>query len=261
MGGKNYFHSRELIVREQLLTRQDFFDDTSFNSVIEDRVLQGKRPPIPECPAAYQALIEMCWSQYPPQRPTFTKIVELLSELEAQFPPVNSSPDIDWVRHSISKKFTRSRLSLSASQIFNTSALNLSPSSSSASFHTENSSDSLTSSSHSYDASLTSSAASDTSSAVNRRSSQTAFDFLTKLGKKVSDSQEHEQLGKNNDDDDDGDESSSSSSPESSPTTERRSNPNSPRNAPEKEPKSSKVRDTPSLTAFDFLAKLGAKQK
>lgn len=48
----------------EIVTRQNFFGETSFLSVIEEKVLRGERPPIPsDCLPAYAALISDMWHQ------------------------------------------------------------------------------------------------------------------------------------------------------------------------------------------------------
>jgi hypothetical protein len=50
---------------------------------IEDAVLKGERPPIPEdTPATIVKLMSDSWHQQPDQRPTFAELLERLLELE-----------------------------------------------------------------------------------------------------------------------------------------------------------------------------------
>ena len=51
------------VIYWEILTRQKFFGDQAFLSAIEDLVLQGRRPPVPECPInGYVNIITDCWS-------------------------------------------------------------------------------------------------------------------------------------------------------------------------------------------------------
>ncbi len=42
----------------ELLTQKDYFGEITFMSELEDKVINGKRPPIPECYPEYSALIQ-----------------------------------------------------------------------------------------------------------------------------------------------------------------------------------------------------------
>jgi serine/threonine protein kinase len=54
------------VILWELLTREPFFGHVRFMSRLEDMVLAGQRPPIPDdCPPAYRSLIEACWAQQP----------------------------------------------------------------------------------------------------------------------------------------------------------------------------------------------------
>mmetsp|Transcript_13456 Transcript_13456/g.18567 ORF Transcript_13456/g.18567 Transcript_13456/m.18567 type:complete len:864 (+) Transcript_13456:1-2592(+) len=83
------------VVLWELLTREDFFGDTGFNSEIEKRVLEGKRPEIPaSCPASYAQLVQECWSPQPKNRPEFkdikSRLQEIKKELCIEFPGLHS---------------------------------------------------------------------------------------------------------------------------------------------------------------------------
>jgi serine/threonine protein kinase len=54
------------VILWELLTRKAFFGEIRFMSRLEDKVLSGARPPIPDdCLPAYRRLIEDCWAQQP----------------------------------------------------------------------------------------------------------------------------------------------------------------------------------------------------
>jgi len=72
------------VILWELLTRETFFSDISFNYVIAEKVMAGKRPPIPDCPPNYRSLIEMCWAQNPKERPTFKDIKIRLGDQKKQ---------------------------------------------------------------------------------------------------------------------------------------------------------------------------------
>ncbi|GAM18438.1 hypothetical protein SAMD00019534_016130 [Acytostelium subglobosum LB1] len=63
------------VILWELLTFKDFFGELGFMSLIEDKVVSGERPPIPEsCPPAYARLINDCWQNETAQRPPFSEI-------------------------------------------------------------------------------------------------------------------------------------------------------------------------------------------
>jgi serine/threonine protein kinase len=69
-------------------TRKNYFGEISFMSAIENKVLDGQRPPIPpHCPPAYARLIQACWAGNPDDRPTFVQIKADLLELIRQEAP------------------------------------------------------------------------------------------------------------------------------------------------------------------------------
>lgn len=58
------------VVYWEILSRRKFFAEVSFLSVIEDLVLQGKRPAVPECDYPdFVALITDCWHDSPGEYP------------------------------------------------------------------------------------------------------------------------------------------------------------------------------------------------
>lgn len=68
----------------ELYTRKHPYGNikTNFLHDIEDAVLGGMRPEIPEeCPAVYANLITACWADNPDDRPSFTEITEALRDM------------------------------------------------------------------------------------------------------------------------------------------------------------------------------------
>lgn len=50
------------VILYEITTRQDFFGNESFMTIVEEKVIKGERPPIPsDCPAILANLIEVCW--------------------------------------------------------------------------------------------------------------------------------------------------------------------------------------------------------
>ena len=70
------------VIMWELVARQPFFGEISFMHLIEVKVMQGERPPIPPaCDPAYRALLERCWSGDPAARPPFTEICDALEAM------------------------------------------------------------------------------------------------------------------------------------------------------------------------------------
>jgi len=67
----------------ELFSREKFFGDLRFTFQIEDAVLNGERPEIPDtnCPADCVNLIVQSWDGDPTKRPAFDKIIERLSKV------------------------------------------------------------------------------------------------------------------------------------------------------------------------------------
>jgi len=88
--GKADVYSYGVILWE-LVAREDFLKDILSPLAIEQAVLQGERPPIPEdclakCPEL-ASLIVRCWAAEPSARPTFSEICEELAAItEKQLP-------------------------------------------------------------------------------------------------------------------------------------------------------------------------------
>ena len=69
-------------------TRKNYFGEISFMSAIENRVIDGQRPPIPDdCHPALRRLIESCWAGNPDQRPSFATVKQdILTVIQAEHP-------------------------------------------------------------------------------------------------------------------------------------------------------------------------------
>jgi len=63
----------------EILTRKLPFDSYTFQHQVEDDVIRGIRPDIPEdCPPVYAKLIRDCWDANPRTRPAFNTVVDVL---------------------------------------------------------------------------------------------------------------------------------------------------------------------------------------
>jgi serine/threonine protein kinase len=123
MQGKLYtkkadVYSYGVILWELLTKQQRLFPDVTFNSILEDRIISGKRPDIPrekcEGYGDYVTLIQDCWDADPNKRPTFGDIVARVSKIiEDRHPEIAGYDDeiklrefkrrrsTMWVRHSL----------------------------------------------------------------------------------------------------------------------------------------------------------------
>ena len=62
-----------------------FAEKGHFQSAVEDAVLKGERPVIPEdTNPDYKSLIEHCWAQSPLERPDFEAIVQKLTAIKTK---------------------------------------------------------------------------------------------------------------------------------------------------------------------------------
>jgi serine/threonine protein kinase len=79
------------IVLWELYTRKvPFTDIHSFS--IPVAVIKGDRPSIPkDCPAQLKKLIRACWDPKPQKRPSFQRIIELITRVLEQLPPIARS--------------------------------------------------------------------------------------------------------------------------------------------------------------------------
>eukprot|EP01117_Protostelium_nocturnum_P011694 TRINITY_DN4256_c3_g1_i11.p1 TRINITY_DN4256_c3_g1~~TRINITY_DN4256_c3_g1_i11.p1 ORF type:complete len:1743 (-),score=580.06 TRINITY_DN4256_c3_g1_i11:39-5267(-) len=69
------------IILWELLCRKHPFEEFTFMSELEDAIVHGKRPPIPsDVPPVYRDLMEECWRQEAPRRPTFKVVLAKLVE-------------------------------------------------------------------------------------------------------------------------------------------------------------------------------------
>ncbi|KYR02814.1 leucine-rich repeat-containing protein (LRR) [Tieghemostelium lacteum] len=76
------------VILWELLTCRDYFSEISFMTIVEEKVINGERPQIPEdCNPLYAQLIRDCWQQDPDLRPKFSQIEETILEIvETMFP-------------------------------------------------------------------------------------------------------------------------------------------------------------------------------
>eukprot|EP01098_Paradermamoeba_levis_P000774 TRINITY_DN10905_c0_g1_i1.p1 TRINITY_DN10905_c0_g1~~TRINITY_DN10905_c0_g1_i1.p1 ORF type:complete len:115 (+),score=27.00 TRINITY_DN10905_c0_g1_i1:34-345(+) len=67
----------------EMITRQIPFPNEKWDSRVEDQVLQGIRPPIPDdCPSgAFGKIITQCWNQNPVLRPSLNDVIQRLQAL------------------------------------------------------------------------------------------------------------------------------------------------------------------------------------
>eukprot|EP01133_Synstelium_polycarpum_P004077 gene4077-4749_t len=84
------------IILWELYSRSHPYDEFSFGqwmSKLEDEIIRGLRPTIPStCPPEYAELIQSCWTHEPNSRPTFTTIVETISNLKIKLVPLQTLP-------------------------------------------------------------------------------------------------------------------------------------------------------------------------
>ncbi|EGC32892.1 hypothetical protein DICPUDRAFT_81310 [Dictyostelium purpureum] len=75
----------EIITRD--LPFEEYVDQLKWNSIIEDKIIKGLRPTIPdECPSEMKNLITDCWNGDPKKRPSFTAILDRLNQMFKTFP-------------------------------------------------------------------------------------------------------------------------------------------------------------------------------
>jgi len=71
------------VILWEIVTRAEFFGEEKFMSNIEEKVMNGERPPIPiECPFELSTLISRAWHQEPSSRPSFPEICEMLEGIK-----------------------------------------------------------------------------------------------------------------------------------------------------------------------------------
>jgi serine/threonine protein kinase len=93
------------VILWELLTRQNFFGNIRFMSILEDKVKAGERPPIPDdCIPAYRRLIEDCWAHDPDARPTCAAIAERVDAIMREVCPEASDYDAQVDRKYQSKR-------------------------------------------------------------------------------------------------------------------------------------------------------------
>ena len=68
------------VILYELASRQNFFGDCKFMSALENRVIEGERPSIPNStPPEFSKIIQSCWDGEPDNRPSFIEIVDHLT--------------------------------------------------------------------------------------------------------------------------------------------------------------------------------------
>eukprot|EP01132_Coremiostelium_polycephalum_P008525 gene8525-10480_t len=83
------------VILWELLTCKEFFGEVKFFSQLEDMVIAGNRPEIPDCDPRFSKLIQDCWNNDPKKRPNFQQIVNSLKKIKSSSPsssPANSPP-------------------------------------------------------------------------------------------------------------------------------------------------------------------------
>ena len=72
------------IVLWEIWSRELPFPQYRFNYEVEDAVMRGERPVVPEdSPQLYNALMQKCWQHHPRLRPSFSYIVQQLEHIES----------------------------------------------------------------------------------------------------------------------------------------------------------------------------------
>jgi len=76
------------VILYELLIKDRYFAEITFMSKLEDLILSGHRPEIPEdCLPEYKALIEACWHSEPEERPLFVDIVKDIKAIMLKYSP------------------------------------------------------------------------------------------------------------------------------------------------------------------------------
>jgi len=69
------------IVMWELIARKLPFENINKQSELEDFIIDGNRPPIPDyCPPIFKEVMEGCWKQIPSERLSFDVVVKKLQE-------------------------------------------------------------------------------------------------------------------------------------------------------------------------------------
>eukprot|EP01132_Coremiostelium_polycephalum_P000557 gene557-702_t len=94
MKGQWYNHSSDVysfgVILWEMISTCGFFSEIPFFGGIEEMVLKGKRPSIPDTNPLFSKLISQCWSQDPSQRPTFQVIISTLEQIESDLKNTSS---------------------------------------------------------------------------------------------------------------------------------------------------------------------------
>jgi len=71
------------VISWEIFARQPFFGNADFFSVMEEWIINGERPYIPnECPKTYSIVIESCWAQNPMDRPSWEWVLVQLNSIQ-----------------------------------------------------------------------------------------------------------------------------------------------------------------------------------
>eukprot|EP01132_Coremiostelium_polycephalum_P006275 gene6275-7818_t len=85
----------ELISRD--IPFEEYYDDLKWNSILEDKIINGMRPTIPhECPQEMKTLIADCWNGDPRKRPSFDVVLKRLQTMQKTF---TLSQKLDFSKH------------------------------------------------------------------------------------------------------------------------------------------------------------------
>ncbi|EGG24144.1 leucine-rich repeat-containing protein [Cavenderia fasciculata] len=105
------------VILWELLTQKDYFGDLTFMSMLEDKVVNGERPEIPEsCPPAYSQLVQDCWQNDPLKRPPFHEIEErILALVSEMFPNLKMVDPNEYIKEK-RKSIRQHRKSISSNE-------------------------------------------------------------------------------------------------------------------------------------------------
>ena len=79
----------------ELISGKDFFGHLTFMSRVEQKIKKGERDEIPENPVIpeyYKDLLQICWSQNPEDRPSFTQCIEKLKAKNIEAGGITADP-------------------------------------------------------------------------------------------------------------------------------------------------------------------------
>ncbi|KYQ92021.1 Myotubularin-related protein 2 [Tieghemostelium lacteum] len=121
-------YSFGVILYEMVSKQGGYFSEITFFGGIEDMVLKGKRPPLPQISVDsnndqnmitnYLTLLQQCWNQDPNQRPTFQKIINILSQISSVQTSQITNPGFNSIgRNNTTFQTSRSTLNSSNNSI------------------------------------------------------------------------------------------------------------------------------------------------